>query len=164
MASTKIKSSNFEDGNITFVAANDLRKGDHVILRSSFPCKLVELAKYKTGKHGTCKIRVVGIDIFTSKKYDDIFISDKSVLVPIVTRIEYDLLYILEDEFVKLKLADGTTREDLRLDIFDEDEESTHNKIMELYSEERDLILIVTKALNHEKITGFKFNTKLQSP
>jgi len=91
-------------GEIKFIVANDLRKGGFVLLRKgSHPCKLMELKKSKTGKHGGAKIRVVGIDIISGKKYDDIFLSKEHVSVPAVKKVKYDVVGIDKGEYVTLK-------------------------------------------------------------
>jgi translation initiation factor 5A len=44
--------------------ASALRKGGFVCIKG-FPCKISDISKSKTGKHGSAKIATVGIDIFT---------------------------------------------------------------------------------------------------
>ena len=39
---------------------------------NGFPCKIESMSTAKTGKHGNAKIHLVGIDINTGKKYEDI--------------------------------------------------------------------------------------------
>eukprot|EP00493_Phyllostaurus_siculus_P002912 UN02925 len=48
-----------------------LRKNGHVVIKNR-PCKIVEMSTSKTGKHGHAKVHMVGIDILTGKKYEDI--------------------------------------------------------------------------------------------
>lgn len=52
-----------------------------------FPCKVVDTAVSKPGKHGSAKIHVTGIDIFTNKKIDDIFSTAGTAWSPVVTKV-----------------------------------------------------------------------------
>lgn len=50
------------------------------------PCKVLETAVSKPGKHGSAKLHAVGVDIFTDKKYDDIFGTSSTAWAPIVEK------------------------------------------------------------------------------
>jgi len=70
----------------------------------------------KTGKHGHAKVHVVGLDIFTGKKYDDICPSTHNVQVPNVVRKELEVIDFSEDGFFSMMSEDGgETRDDLKL-------------------------------------------------
>ncbi|CAL8241988.1 unnamed protein product [Merluccius merluccius] len=96
---------------------SSLRKNGHVVLKGR-PCKIVEMSTSKTGKHGHAKVHMVGIDIFTGKKYEDICPSTHNMDVPNVTRLDYQLVG-LEDGYMSLLKDNGEQKEDLKLPISD---------------------------------------------
>lgn len=92
-----------------------LRKNGFVLLKER-PCKIVEMSTSKTGKHGHAKVNMVGIDLFTGKKYEDICPSTHNMMVPNVSRKEYSLMDISDDGFVSLLDQDrNETRDDIKL-------------------------------------------------
>lgn len=105
-----------------------LRKNGHIIIKNR-PCKIVEMSSSKTGKHGSAKIHLVAIDIFTSRKYEEIYSSTQTVWTPIVTRKDYELINIM-DGFLIL-MADCSLIEDISLpdtEVGREIEEKFRNK------------------------------------
>ena len=55
------------------------------------PCKVAEVTTSKTGKRGHAKAHIVALDIFTSKKYEDLCPTSHNVEVPFVKRTEFTL-------------------------------------------------------------------------
>merc|ERR1712032_1288226 len=61
-----------------------------------FPCKITEISISKTGKHGHAKAHVFGNDIFTGKKYEDVFPTSHNVDAPVVNKVEVEVVSIEE--------------------------------------------------------------------
>jgi hypothetical protein len=70
--------------------ASSIRKNGFAILKG-FPCKVVDMSTSKTGKHGHAKVNMTGVDIFTGKKYEELFGSTHNVEVPNVERADYQV-------------------------------------------------------------------------
>ncbi|CAN8067783.1 unnamed protein product [Agarophyton chilense] len=134
------------------VQAGALKKGAHVVIKG-FACKIVEYSTSKTGKHGHAKANIVGVDIFSGRKYEDISPSSHNMMSPIVTRKDYQLLDIDEEGFVTLMDDKNETRSDLRLDSTVDE---IHKKVQEDFDAGKDLFLTVLSALGKEKIIAVK--------
>ncbi|KAI3367528.1 hypothetical protein L3Q82_026381 [Scortum barcoo] len=90
-----------------------LRKNGFVMLKGR-PCKIVDMSTSKTGKHGHAKVHLVGLDIFTQKKFEDVCPSTHNMDVPNVTRTDYQVINV-SDRFLSLMSENGAVREDLKL-------------------------------------------------
>lgn len=109
----------------------------------------------KAGKHGHAKATIIGIDIFTNKKYEDSCPSTHNMEAPEVKKNEYQLIDIQEDGFVTLLLDDGTTKEDLKLPE-GEDEAEVMNKLKADFAAEKSLLVTVISAMGKEKIIAYR--------
>eukprot|EP00826_Nyctotherus_ovalis_P025533 TRINITY_DN197_c0_g3_i1.p2 TRINITY_DN197_c0_g3~~TRINITY_DN197_c0_g3_i1.p2 ORF type:complete len:148 (-),score=49.71 TRINITY_DN197_c0_g3_i1:35-478(-) len=136
------------------VQANALRVGNYVMLKGH-PCKVMEVHFFKVGKHGHAKASIVGIDIFTSKKYEDTVPSTHNIAVPFVTRKEYQLNDIASDGFMALLRDDGATKDDLRLGDSSE-EVAIKEKLEEMVNEGKVVIVGVIEAMGTEKIVDYR--------
>ncbi|EEH05937.1 eukaryotic translation initiation factor 5A-2 [Histoplasma capsulatum G186AR] len=122
-----------------------LRKNGFVVIKNR-PCKIVEMSTSKTGKHGHAKVHLVAIDIFTSKKLEDLCPSTHNMEVPNVSRKEYQLLDITDDGFLSLMSDDGSLKDDVKLPEGDIGE-----KIVKLFrTEEKDTNVVVLTAMGEE--------------
>ncbi|KAG9198027.1 hypothetical protein B5807_02631 [Epicoccum nigrum] len=122
-----------------------LRKNGFVVIKNR-PCKIVEMTTSKTGKHGHAKVHLVAIDIFTSKKLEELCPSTHNMNVPNVRRQEYLLVDVSEDGFLSLMSDDGSTKDDVKVP-----DGEVGDKINKLFTEEgKDTSVIVLTAMGEE--------------
>jgi len=114
----------------------------------------------KTGKHGHAKVHLVGIDIFTGKKLEDICPSTHNMLVPNVGRKEYTVISY-DDGYFTLMDDAGETREDLKHTSVCAVETSEEVEKMFTKAEESGDTVLATvwKALNEEHVKELKVKT-----
>eukprot|EP00918_Siedleckia_nematoides_P083585 GHVU01183241.1.p1 GENE.GHVU01183241.1~~GHVU01183241.1.p1 ORF type:complete len:166 (+),score=34.68 GHVU01183241.1:115-612(+) len=134
--------------------AGAIKKGGHVMLKDK-PCKVVEYSTSKTGKHGHAKAHIVGIDIFTGKKYEDICPTSHNMNVPLVKRVEFQLVDVGDDGFVTLLLDSGDTKQDLKIPN-DGEGEDVGATIRKLFEEGKGILATVLMACGEEKIVAAK--------
>jgi len=133
-----------------------LRKNGFVMLKGR-PCKIVEMSTSKTGKHGHAKVHLVGLDIFTGKKCEDICPSTHNMDVPNVKREDYQLIGISDDKFLSLLKEDGDLREDLKLP-----DGELGGQLTTEYESGREILCTVLKACGEEVVIAIKNNTALE--
>lgn len=136
--------------------AGSIKKGGFCMLKGK-PCRVVDYSTSKTGKHGHAKAHIVGLDIFTNKKYEDMCPTSHNMEVPIVTRQEYQVLDIDSDGFVNLLTESGETKNDLRLPTdTDGSLDEVAKKVQELFESGTPLLVTVLSTCGSEKIVGHK--------
>ena len=136
---------------VEMVSAGSLKKGDPVMIKEK-PCKVVSFSTAKTGKHGSAKAMVTGIDVFTSNKLECTFSTRDNVPAPIIKKTEYNLINIEDDGFVTLMTDSGETKEDIKLP---EDEwlKDVVTRIKEIFSaQQKECLVTVLEALGQAKI------------
>eukprot|EP00747_Dinoflagellata_sp_TGD_P152879 gnl/TRDRNA2_/TRDRNA2_177348_c0_seq11.p1 gnl/TRDRNA2_/TRDRNA2_177348_c0~~gnl/TRDRNA2_/TRDRNA2_177348_c0_seq11.p1 ORF type:complete len:196 (+),score=54.66 gnl/TRDRNA2_/TRDRNA2_177348_c0_seq11:79-588(+) len=143
--------------------AGELRKGSLVMLKGH-PCKVAEVTSSKTGKHGHAKCHIVGIDIFTAKKYEELCAASHNIAIPFAKRTEYQMLTADGDsgEVSLLIPETGDTKDDLNLPTFvsqgeptDEDKKMVAD-ILKAQDDGKTVICAVLDACGTEKIVGIK--------
>ena len=132
---------------------SSIRKGGFAVLKAR-PCRVVETSTSKTGKHGHAKVHMVGIDIFTGKKYEEICPSTHNMDVPNVKRADYQVVDISDDSFLSLLNADGSTKDDLKVP-----EGEIGERIKALFDDGKDVYVTVVAAMGEEQVQALKDNT-----
>lgn len=131
-----------------------LRKNGFVILKDR-PCKIVEMSTSKTGKHGHAKVHLTGIDIFTSKKYEDLSPSTHNMDVPVVKRSEAELVDIDDENMVHVMMPDSNIKSDLRLP-----EGELGERIRKAFDEGKTTLVMIQKSMGEEAIIQSKETEK----
>eukprot|EP01068_Selenidium_serpulae_P019025 Selendium_serpulae@DN6503_c0_g1_i4.p3 len=138
------------------IQAGSVRKGGHVMLKGK-PCKVVEYSTSKTGKHGHAKAHIVGIDIFTGKKYEDMCPTSHNMEEPVIKRTELQLIDIQDGDFVTLLSDNGDTRNDVRLP---RDQDGQHDdvakQVMDMSGKDKSILVTLLGACSQEKIVAAK--------
>ncbi|KAL2957870.1 hypothetical protein AAZX31_18G174800 [Glycine max] len=131
--------------------ASTIHKNDYIVIKGR-PYKVVEVSTSKIGKHDHAKCHFVGIDIFTTKKLEDIVPSSHNCDVPHVNPIDYQLIDIAEDGFLSLLTKNGNTKDDLKLPT----DESLLTQIKDGFVEGKDLVVSVMSAIGEEQTCALK--------
>lgn len=69
----------------TYAELGELREGSFIVIDGE-PCRIVEISRAKTGKHGSAKAHVVAIGVFTGGKKTLVAPVDQKVEVPIIDK------------------------------------------------------------------------------
>jgi len=126
-----------------------LRKNGYVLIKNR-PCKIVDMSTSKTGKHGHAKVHLVGIDIFTTRKYEDLCPSTHNMDVPHVVRSEYQLIDI-DDGFLNLMTNEGSTKDDVKVP-----EGEIGEKIQADFDDGKTVFVSITKAMGEEAALSYR--------
>ncbi|MET1128655.1 MAG: translation initiation factor IF-5A [Thermoproteota archaeon] len=70
---------------VSYASLGELRKGSFILIDGE-PCRIVEISKAKTGKHGSAKAHVVAVCLFSGNKRTLTAPVDARVEVPIVDK------------------------------------------------------------------------------
>jgi translation initiation factor 5A len=116
------------------------------------PCKVLSISTSKTGKHGHAKCNFTAQDIFTGKKCEEIIPSTHTAQVPNVSRKEYTMVDLSEDEFLTLMDDEGATREDIKLPAGD----MAFDIKEKWQDQDKEWLVTVLSAMGHEQVVQIK--------
>ncbi len=101
-----------------YAELGDLKVGSFIVIDGE-PCRIVEMSKAKTGKHGSAKAHVVAIGIFSGSKKTLVAPVSQRVEVPIIDKRTAQVLAITGDT---IQLMDLNTYETFEVDMPKEEE------------------------------------------
>lgn len=80
----------------TYATLGDLKPGN-LILIDNEPCRITEITRAKTGKHGSAKAHVVAVGLISGSKKTLIAPTDQQVEVPIIEKRVGQIINIREE-------------------------------------------------------------------
>lgn len=93
------------------VDAGSLKPGSFVVVDNE-PCRVLEVEKSKTGKHGSAKVRIVAIGLFDNTKRTLVVPADSKVESPEVRKFAAQVLAVISSDTVQvMNLEDYSTFE-----------------------------------------------------
>jgi translation initiation factor 5A len=103
---------------VNYTTVGELKVGSYVMIDGE-PCRVVDITKAKTGKHGAAKANVVAVSVFGNAKKTLMAPVDQQVEVPIV---EKHIGQILANTGDRIQLMDLESYETFDIDMPSEEE------------------------------------------
>lgn len=119
-----------------------------------FPCKIMELSKAQPGKHGHAKMHLIGLDVFTGRKHEDICPTKESIEVPVLKRTDYQLVNV-DADFLELMDQAGRLRDDVRCHSL---EKQLEKEISQMWGKNQDIIITLLEGMGQVKVISAKAN------
>jgi len=127
-----------------------LKKGGYCMLRDR-PVKIVDYSTAKVGKHGAAKAHIVGIDIFTGKKIEEIHPTGHNINVPDVKRNEYELVDITKDGYLNMLNDKSEEKNDVKVP-----DDEIGQKLRQSFEEGKTVLVQCLSALGEECVAAFR--------
>ena len=137
------------------VEAGSLKKGGYVMLKQR-PCKIVEYTKSKTGKHGSCKAHIIGLDIFSDKKIEELVPTSHNIAVPYVERNEYQIVSVGMSGALSLLTPSCELKIDLNLPKETEEDQKLADAIKQKFEDGKIIYVFVLSACGNEKVVQYR--------
>jgi translation initiation factor 5A len=133
--------------------AGEVKKGSYIMLKGH-PCKVVDYSTSKTGKHGHAKAHIVGIDIFTGKKCEDLCPTSHNMSEPIVKKFEYTVMDVSDEGALSLLTAEGEPKDDLNLPTGTDDLDKIAIEIKKMFADGKGIRVTTMTAIGQECVCG----------
>lgn len=138
------------------IEAGQIKKGGHMMIKGR-PCKVLNIAVSKTGKHGHAKCNFLATDIFTGKKLEDMIPSSHGTTQPIVTKADWEIIDISEDGELTLMDEGGNQKVDLNLPTIPD---GFGDEIVAAWDEGANVVTVtVQAAVGEEAVIAYKKGT-----
>jgi len=98
---------------VDYAELGDLREGGYVVIDGE-PCRVVEVSRAKTGKHGSAKVHIVAISLFTGSRKTLVGPADQRVEIPIIDKRIGQVIAVLGD---KVQIMDSESYETFEVDM-----------------------------------------------
>jgi len=108
---------------IEYGELGELKEGSYVVIDNE-PCRVVEVSRAKTGKHGSAKVHITAIGLFTKSRKTLTGPADQRVEIPIIDKKVAQVVAVLGD---KVQLMDLESYETFEVDM--PDDESIRSKL-----------------------------------
>ncbi len=95
---------------VTYVTLGEVKTGNFIVIDGE-PCKVVEISRAKTGKHGSAKAHVVAIGLFSGSKKTLTAPVDQRVEMPIIDKRTAQVIADMGDSFQLMDLETFETFE-----------------------------------------------------
>jgi len=133
--------------------AGQIKKGGHMMIKGK-PCKVLSISVSKTGKHGHAKCNFLATDIFTGKKLEDMIPSSHGTTVPIVTKTDWEIIDIDDEDCITLMDEGGNQKTDLNLPTVPP---NMAQEIRDAWNEGENVVSVsVQAAVGIEQVIAFK--------
>jgi len=103
---------------VNYATLGDLKKGSYIVIDGE-PCRIVEITRAKTGKHGSAKAHVVAIGVFSGQKKTLVAPVDTRVQVPVIEKRIGQVLAVMGDT---VQLMDMETYDTFEVDMPDDEQ------------------------------------------
>jgi translation initiation factor 5A len=142
------------------IPASQLKKPGYVMIKG-FPCKITELnQKPKATARGNDRLEIIGLHLFTGKKYNDTVNltagTGGMVVVPKVEKAEYDVLDVdTRNKTVSVLMESGETKDDLNFPVKDDgsgEPDEVGQKMLELFESGEACRVAVINIMGQERI------------